>query len=84
MLLLSAGYLEEAEERLREALAWSERERCPVEAGRCLQGLAEVAERRGQRAEALAYLERAAALFEQYGAKLYLGQVREQRERLRT
>ncbi|MGI8550097.1 MAG: tetratricopeptide repeat protein, partial [Dehalococcoidia bacterium] len=76
MVHLWCGHLEEAQSGLLEALDWCERERCPVEAGRCLQGLAEVAERRGQRQEALGYLERAAALFEQYGAKLYLEQVR--------
>ncbi len=48
---------------------------CPIEAGRCLQGLAEVAERRGERAEALRLLDRAAALFQQHGAKLYVDRV---------
>ena len=51
---------------------WAGRERCPVEHGRNLQGLAEIAERRGRRAEALARLEAASALFEAHGAKLWL------------
>ncbi len=67
--------LEDAETLYRADLAWCERERCPVEAGRCLQGLADVAERRGDRAEALQLLDRAAALFQQHGAKLYLDRV---------
>jgi tetratricopeptide (TPR) repeat protein len=75
MVLLWRGHLDDAEQGLRAALAWCERERCPVEAGRCLQGLAEVAERRGQHAEARRLLEQASAVFEQQGARLYLRQV---------
>ncbi len=40
-----------------------------------MQGLADVAERRGDRGEALRCLDRAAALFRQHGAKLYLDRV---------
>ena len=46
-LALRLGRIGEAEEWYRTGLEWSERERCPVEQGRCLQGLAEVAEQRG-------------------------------------
>jgi eukaryotic-like serine/threonine-protein kinase len=74
-IALHLGEIDAAEERFREGLAWCERERCPIEAGRCLQGLAEVSERRGERAEALQLLDRAAALFQQHGAKLYLDRV---------
>ena len=74
-LALRLGQIEEAEAHFRTGLEWCERERCPVEAGRCLQGLAEVAERRGNTSEALPLLDRAAALFQQHGAKLYLGRV---------
>jgi tetratricopeptide (TPR) repeat protein len=80
MVLLWRGHLDDAEEGLRAALAWCERERCPVEAGRCLQGLAEVAERRGQHAEARRLLDQAAALFQQQGARLYLRQVLAKRD----
>jgi tetratricopeptide (TPR) repeat protein len=72
---LGLDQLEDAELRYRAGLEWCERERCPIEAGRCLAGLAEVAERRGDRAEALSLLDRAAALFRQHGAKLYLDRV---------
>ena len=74
-LALRLGLVDEAEQHYRTGLEWAERERCPVEAGRCLQGLAEVAERRGNTAEALPLLDRAAALFQEHGAKLYLGRV---------
>jgi len=74
-ILLDRGHTDEAEQHFRAGLEWCERERCPVEAGRCLQGLAEVAERRGSTAEALQHLDRAAALFQEYGAKLYLNRV---------
>ena len=72
---LGLDQLEDAEMRFRTGLAWCERERCPIEAGRCLHGLAEVAERRGDAAEALSLFDRAAVLFQQHGAKLYLDRV---------
>ncbi len=72
----------QAEEWFRKGLEWAESERCPVEQGRCLQGLSEVAERRGQGAEALAHIEAAAALFEQHGAALHLEQSRTRQETL--
>jgi tetratricopeptide (TPR) repeat protein len=84
LIRLWNGHLDAAETTLRAGLAWCERERCPVEAGRCLLGLAEVAERRGQCEQALADLDRAAALFGQHGAKLYLEQAQTRRTRLRT
>jgi len=84
MVWLWRGQVDQAEEGLRAAFAWCERERCPVEAGRCLQGLAEVAERRGQHAEAVGHLDRAVALFQQHGANLYLGQVLAKKEILRA
>jgi class 3 adenylate cyclase len=74
-LAVHRGSLDDAAERYRRSLAWCERERLPIEAGRCLQGLAEVSERRGERAEALRLLDRAAALFQQHGARLYLDRV---------
>ena len=42
---------------------------------RCLQGLAGVAERRGEQQQAMEYLNRAGELFSRYGAKLYLDHV---------
>ena len=46
-----------------------------IDQGRCLQGLAEVAERRGDIEAARAHLDAAGALFAKHGAKLYLDQV---------
>jgi class 3 adenylate cyclase len=74
-IALHRGLVDDAAESYRRSLAWCERERLPIEAGRCLQGLAEVSERRGERAEALQLLDRAAALFQQHGARLYLDRV---------
>ncbi len=42
--------VEDADRHFTTALEWSTRERCPIEAGRNHQGLAEVAERRGNHA----------------------------------
>lgn len=42
---------------------------------RCHQGLADVAERRGDHAAAMEHLDAAGDLFSRYGAKLYLDQV---------
>ena len=84
VMALSLGLLEEAEQWMARGLEWCERERCPVEAGRCLQGLAEVAERRGEREQALEYLDRAGELFSRHGAKLYLEQVLTKKAELRS
>ena len=65
------------ESSIREScgVEWAERERCPVEQGRNLQGLAAVAERRGEHEQELEHLQRAGELFSRHGAKLYLDQV---------
>jgi hypothetical protein len=83
-LALRLGLVDEAAEWFGLGLEWCERERCPVEAGRCLQGLAEVAERRGDHPAAMALLDRAGALFSQHGAKLYLDQVLAKKEILKA
>ena len=69
-LALRLDLIDEAEQHYRAGLEWSERERCPVEQGRCLQGLAEITERRGDQRDATRYLDRAAALFQEHGAQL--------------
>ncbi len=74
-LALRLGRVDEAEDWFRTGRDWAEQQRCPVELGRNLQGLAEVAERRGKQAEALEYLNRAGELFRKHDAKLYLDQV---------
>ena len=75
---------DEAEQHFRTGLEWCERERCPVEAGRCHQGLAEVAERQGDHALATQHLDAAGELFSQHGAKLYLDQVLAKKEILKA
>ena len=69
---------------VRAGLEWAERERCPVEAGRCLQALAEVAEGRGELEQAMEYVDRAGQLFSRHGAKLYLDQVLAKKEILKA
>ena len=75
LALRLAHPLEEAEAHFAVGLATCTRERAPVEAGRCHQGLADVAERRGDLEGAREHLDAAATLFAQYGAKRYLEQV---------
>ena len=74
-LALRLDRVDEAEVHYRTGLEWAERERCPVEAGRNHQGLAEVAARRDDREAAREHLDAALELFQQHGAKLYLDQV---------
>ena len=81
---LCVGLLDEAEGHYRTGLEWAERERCPIEQGRCLQGLAEVAERRGQHREAMPLLDRAGAIFERHGIVLYLKQVLAKKDLLKA
>jgi len=69
--------LDEAEDALAwytEALAWCEREGCPIEAGRCELGLAEIARRRADTSEVLRNLDTAATRFREHGAVRYLAQ----------
>ncbi len=72
---LALGEDERASEVFREMLDIAEREATPIIAGRCHQGLAEVATRRGEPAEAMHHLDAASELFQRHGAKLYLDQV---------
>ncbi len=82
LVALRLGLVDEARQAFEDGLAWAEREGCPVEAGRNLQGLAAVAERLGDLPAALACLDRAAVPFERYGTKFYLNQVTAKRAEL--
>ena len=75
---------DEAEQHFRTGVEFCERERCPVEAGRCHQGLAEVAERRGDLDAVREHLDAAGELFAQWGAKRYLDQVLAKKEFLKA
>ena len=59
-LALRLDLIDDAEKWYTAGLEWSERERCPVPAGRNLEGLAEVAVVRADTSTALAYLDQAA------------------------
>lgn len=73
--LAAAERFEEAEQCYHQGLEVCQRERAPVEEGRCWLGLAALAERAGDHAQAVEHLDRAARLFGAHGAKLYLDQV---------
>ena len=81
-LALRLGELDEAERWFERGRSWAERERGPVELGRCMQGLAEVSALRGEARAAIQRLEAAVAEFEAVGATLYLGQARGRLEAL--
>lgn len=76
-LALRFDAVDEAEQHFTTGLEWASRPdvRFGVDAGRCHQGLADVAERRGDLEAAREHLDAAGALFAQHGAKLYLDQV---------
>jgi tetratricopeptide (TPR) repeat protein len=81
-LALRLGRTEDARRHYREGLEWAERERCTIEAGRSLLGLARVERSGGDATAAQGYLERAASMFEEHGAELYLSHVRAEQEAL--
>ena len=68
----------------RDGLAWCQTERVVIEEGRCWQGLAEIAEQRGDHLEAMICLDRAGELFSQHGAKFFLDQVIAKKEILKA
>ena len=59
-------------------------DRLPIEAARCLEGLAAVAEQRGVREQAMEYIDRAGELYSRHDAKLYLDRVLAKKEILRA
>jgi hypothetical protein len=81
---LARGRPDHAEPRYRDALAWAEREHAHMEIGFCHQGLAEIAERRGDHTTALEHLETAGALFAAHDAAWFLQQVLAKKEILKA
>jgi tetratricopeptide (TPR) repeat protein len=75
-----------AEQHFRTGFEWASRPdvRFWLDEGRCHQGLAEVAERRGDHALAMQHLDAAGELFAKHETKLYLDQVLAKKEILRA
>jgi DNA-binding CsgD family transcriptional regulator len=83
-LALHFDRVDDAERWYRTGADWAAQEDCPIELGRNLAGLAEVAERRGRRATALRRLERAIESFAGCGALLWRDQARSRLDELRA
>jgi DNA-binding CsgD family transcriptional regulator len=83
-LALHLDRVDDAEHWYRTGADWAAGEGCPIELGRNLAGLAEVAERRGQRAAALRRLKRAIGALEGCGAHLWSEKARSRLEELRA
>ena len=58
-LALRLNLLSKAEQHFQFGVSQAEAQRLPIQHGVCLQGLAEVAERRGEREQAMEYFDRA-------------------------
>ena len=85
-LALRLDQIDEAQQHFNTGLEWASRPdvRFVIDQGRCHQGLADVAELRGDHATAMQHLDAAGALFSQYGTKLYLDQVLAKKEFLKA
>lgn len=83
-LALHLDRVEEAESHYRREFEVAGRERLPVSLGVAHQGLAEVAERRGDIETAREHLDLAGEIFAQHDAKLYLNQVIAKKEILKA
>jgi class 3 adenylate cyclase/Cdc6-like AAA superfamily ATPase len=74
-LAFDLGRVDDARRHFETGLAWSERDRCPIEIGLNLEGLTDVSIEVGDTAAAAEYLDRAQAIFAEQGANLYLDRV---------
>ena len=83
-LALRLGLVDEAEAHFTTGREWSRDNRLAVEEARNLEGLAEVAERRGDHAHAMDHLDAAGALFAKAGAKFYLERLLAKKEILKA
>jgi hypothetical protein len=83
-LALRLGDLDAAAKEFAAGLEWAEREHCPVDAGRCLLGLGEVALGRGDSNGARRRFAQAATVFEDVGADYELGRAKRRIEEAST
>jgi DNA-binding CsgD family transcriptional regulator len=74
-MALQLGRVGEAEAWYEQGMQWARREHCDMDEGLCLQGLGDVALRRGRRAEARRLFGEASSRFEATGARLFFGRV---------
>lgn len=81
---LALGRLDEARRLVERGLEWCQRERLPVEEGRCHLLLSDVLREQDETREAARHLDAAGELFRRTGARLYLDQVLERRDLLKA
>lgn len=74
-LALCLGDLDDAERWYRSGAAWAAEQRCPLDEARCVEGLAAVARRRGDAANARQHLDQARSIFAAHGAEFYVRRV---------
>jgi tetratricopeptide (TPR) repeat protein len=83
-LALRFGELDSAERWFRHGIEFGQKWELMLEVGCCLQGLAEVAERRGNHLEAMQHLDAAGEIYAKHGVKLYLDQVLAKKQLLKA
>ena len=82
LILTAEGDLDGAEESSLQAIALTEANGWPLQLGRALLALGTVQRRGGRKGEARATLERAVAVFEEMGAKIWLERARHELRRI--
>ena len=82
LILTAEGDLDGAEESSLQAIALTEANGWPLQLGRALLALGTAQRRGGRKGEARATLERAVAVFEEMGAKIWLERARHELRRI--
>ena len=80
--LVTGGEVEAGKARYQRSLNWCREQKLPLEEGRSLLGLAEVAELEGDLATAREYLGQARRVFERIDARYFVGRVDSREGRL--
>jgi hypothetical protein len=83
-LALRFDELDSAERWFRHGIDFGRKWDLMLEVGCCLQGLADVAERRGNHLEAMQHLDAAGEIYAKHGVKLYLDQVLAKKQLLKA